>query len=204
MFGPDSATGSSPEEAESKLRQHPDMAAFLSAIEERVAQPLGISLDNLIPNRAQEMLSKIGDGIDQLIREHRLDLEAEHFVQMCSELGLKVITPEGKQGMFAVLHKDRIFGAEHKPGFLMFAIIPAGHTATNHIHLSAGRSDVAGEVTKTLHGVLEYPGDDGELLQHTLDDPPRISPSGSSDLYRPQTQLWVGVYYQPELCEVIK
>jgi hypothetical protein len=97
--------------------------------------------------------------------------------------------------------------AGQKPGALMFALIPTGHKAPTHTHLSPealkGMPPLPGEITVSWFGTLKYPVED-RMLTHTLSDPPRISPPGSIDAYPVQDELWAGAYIQFVQCDIAR
>jgi hypothetical protein len=84
----------------------------------------------------------------------------------------------------------------HKSGLFVFAVIPKGHQAPQHWHL-AGKTGLPGEITVSLVNDLAWKEfQEGEVLSTNANDPVRVSPDLSMDLYQEQTSTWVGFYAQ--------
>lgn len=193
---------SGPSQSPERLELNSKIMELLGAIDEQVADPFRMKLNSLIPAAKHRLLHQLGNALDAL-RDSGKEISVEGIKQIATDLELKLKDPGGNQGLFAVIHKHDPLSEECRPGYLMFAIIPPGHTATNHKHNSAGKRDVPGEITQTWFGTLKYPDENGSVMSHTTENDVRISPSGSKDLYIKQEDFWGGIYYQPELCEVI-
>lgn len=151
-----------------------------------------------LPEEARRLSLQISDVVCRLFREidaPTLEQVQAALTQVNSELKLGG-DPAVKQGHFVRLHKMPVAQEGGKPGPLVFAVIPEGHKAPQHWHL-AGKTGLPGEITVSLVNDLSWKeSTDGEVLSTDANDPVRVSPDLSMDLYQEQTRTWAGLYLQ--------
>lgn len=198
-------------EPQLQSRPHPNIESFFRVLDETVGTigkgETGISL---IPQDKRDQVNVMAQTVDALFAggnpssEDLIEaLKTQNVVELKGD-------PTAKMGFFKTLHAvsgdtlGRPKDQAKKTGFkLVFAIIPKGHTAPSHIHRDLEVPTGFGELTATLQGTLRYVvGPDGTVQTHTKQDDPRVSPNGSPDIYLENKDLWVGVYVQPENCDI--
>lgn len=157
-----------------------------------------LSGHEFIPLQIWAMSVQIATKVTELFKEFEsptLEQINEVLAEVKNDLKLRG-EDEAKQGYYAVLHKMPSVEDGQKQGLLVFTVIPKGHQAPRHWHVS-GNTDLPGEVTVSLVGELAWQEEnDGEIYTTAVDDEVRISKAGSMDNYLVQNTSWVGLYLQ--------
>jgi hypothetical protein len=192
-------------------RPHGNIQRFFEVLDQTVGTTEnGETGASLIPQDKRDEVHAMAQTVDELFANGEptsgdliAALKARHSHELKGH-------PKEDIGFFKTLHAvsgDRLGRTGEKTertGFkLVFAVIPKGHTAPSHIHRDLQVPTGFGELTASLQGTLRYvTGPDGALQTHTRQDEPRLSPNGSPDIYLMNQDLWVGVYVQPENCDI--
>ena len=162
----------------------------------------GKSLDQVIPASTAEIARSLAENIERHLSQNSGFIQLDTITEILEKSGFPLNDPGGSQGLFVRLHKLDPLAPGRKPGCLMFAVIPEGHTATSHIHLNGGIDGLPGEFTVNLVGELRYL-DGSEVKTHRIEDGVRISQADLPDRYLPQEKIWIGFYLQPENCKLL-